>query len=237
MSDDMQAIIIEGEPFPWKKLHDEIDATNMWEKSPHRAAAMSDPGICSCPRCHKDYWAEGIRQECPACHAQYPTNWWPMLSWGVQHGRIMADKSHPMHKFHCGPQYKAIQYEQSEVFKWGTLHPDCTLDFTAVFKMTDWIAVWNDGAEYVKEGTVVGGHVVGIVRGEKNTLLHVEDKRHPDGRHSDYCSVRCVEPAGIQVRMGDSVWWQAGKVYWTPRRQRGLENVRDYPLEKVGYSH
>lgn len=80
---------------------------------------------------------------------------------------------------------------------------------------------------------MVGGKVIGVVRGPENTLLHVEDK-------GDRLSVRCVERDDEKVRLGDSVWWQAGKVYWTPsrfRRTAEADQWRDVPLAKVGYSH
>lgn len=48
-----------------------------------RAAFGADPGICSCPACHQKYWAWGTVQRCRQCGFQYPTNWWPMYSYGV----------------------------------------------------------------------------------------------------------------------------------------------------------
>ena len=230
------AIIIEGERFPWQEVHDEIERKKLWEHRPEYAAAMADPGCCSCPRCHQSYWAEGIRQRCQACGAEYETNWWSMLSWGVQHGRVLSDKHHPMHEFHLGPYYKAIQFEKSTTFKWGMAHPDCSLEFTVVFKATDWISVWSGASPYIKEGEMVGGKVIGIARGEKNTLLHVQGT---GGEKRDVVSVRCIEHPVMKIEIGDSVWWQAGKVMWTSRRRRvpAEERIEDFQLVKVGYSH
>jgi len=48
-----------------------------------RAAFGADPGVCSCPACHQRYWAWGTRQRCVLCAFEYPTDWWPMYSYGV----------------------------------------------------------------------------------------------------------------------------------------------------------
>jgi hypothetical protein len=48
-----------------------------------RAAFGADPGICSCPVCQQQYWAWGTKQRCRQCGFEYPTDWWPMYSYGV----------------------------------------------------------------------------------------------------------------------------------------------------------
>lgn len=196
-----------------------------------RAAFGADPGCCACPRCHESYWAWGRIQKCKKCGAEYETQWWAMLSWGVQAGRN-ADKR----RFYEG------RYKHSAVMQWGIAHPDCSLDTRVVFTGTDWIDVWAGKAPYVKEDEMVDGKVVGIVRrlnGE--TLLNVEDDHCGKGP-TDRCAVCCVETPLAVIGIGDSVWWQAGKVYWTPGRNRKdypawRERPRDVPLSKVGYSH
>lgn len=224
------AIILEGQRFDWDYARKECDQL-LEAGREFAAASCADPGVCSCPRCHRSYWAEGIRQRCPACLAEYETSWWSMLSWGVQHGRILADKSHPMHRYHTSESYPPVSYARSAVFQWGTAHPDCALDSRVVFSVTDWIAVWA-GADYPKEGTVVGGKVIGVVRGPDNTLLNVQE------RGKDVCAVRCIEDHAWPVGIGDQVWWQSGTVYLTPKRRRGDgELPRDIPMQKVGYSH
>lgn len=52
-----------------------------------RAASGADPGVCSCPACGEYYWAWGNRQRCKQCAFEYPTDWWPMYSWGAQEGQ------------------------------------------------------------------------------------------------------------------------------------------------------
>jgi hypothetical protein len=49
-----------------------------------KAAFGADPGVCSCPCCGAMYWAWGNRQRCRDCDFEYPTDWWPMYSWGCQ---------------------------------------------------------------------------------------------------------------------------------------------------------
>ena len=77
---------------------------------------------------------------------------------------------------------------------------------------------------------MIGGKVIGIARRKGETLLHVQDGK-------DTCSVWCVEPGSKmrmhygQIELGDSVWWQCGKVYWTSA------HYSDVPLLKIAYSH
>jgi hypothetical protein len=95
---------------------------------------------------------------------------------------------------------------------------------------------------------MVGGTVVGLSRKNGETLLNVEDTRRP----GDVCAVRCEERRTdtnepIQVMPGDQVWWQCGKVYWTPKRGKApvcryrdhdaVTEGDDIPLRKIGYSH
>lgn len=47
------------------------------------------------------------------------------------------------------------------------------------------------------------------------------------------CVVYAKRYADCKVKPGDSVWWQSGKVMWTPADR----SVIDVPLEKVGYTH
>lgn len=51
------------------------------------AAAGADPGCCSCPNCHQYFWAFGRRIRCTECGFEFPTDWWPMYSYGCQHAR------------------------------------------------------------------------------------------------------------------------------------------------------
>lgn len=87
---------------------------------------------------------------------------------------------------------------------------------------------------------MVGGKVIGLARGRENTLVHVEDGR-------DTLSVRLVERkisdgTPVAVGVGDSVWWQCGKVMWTPASLKNLPVDEcgvswDIHLPKIGYSH
>lgn len=93
---------------------------------------------------------------------------------------------------------------------------------------------------------MVGGKVIGVARGAGGTLLHVQGTKGSE--KNDTCSVRCVERRcdngeTISVQIGDQVWWQCGRVYWTPAEVRSSGDTRgcgvrwDIALPKVGYSH
>lgn len=77
-----------------------------------RAAFGADPGLCSCPSCGETYWAWGRRQRCDRCGFEYPTDWWPMYSYGVQaaktgdarHGNKMLMERHERRLDH--PYYR-----------------------------------------------------------------------------------------------------------------------------------
>lgn len=42
------------------------------------------------------------------------------------------------------------------------------------------------------------------------------------------------DPAGERIEVGDSLWWQSGKCYWTPKVHP--DGRSDVPLRKIGYS-
>lgn len=50
------------------------------------AAFGADPGVTSCPACHEFYWQWGNVQKCVVCGFQYPVDWWPAYSEGVDCG-------------------------------------------------------------------------------------------------------------------------------------------------------
>jgi hypothetical protein len=64
-----------------------------------RAAFGADPGVCSCPACGEMYWQWGRRQLCVKCSFEYPTDWWPMYSWGSQ-------AAHPQRKLPLGATHE-----------------------------------------------------------------------------------------------------------------------------------
>ncbi len=82
---------------------------------------------------------------------------------------------------------------------------------------------------------MVGGTVIGVSRRGGELLLNVKDHHY-----GDECAVRCEDRRAdtgdaVRVMPGDQVWWQCGKVYWTPNHADITEG--DIPLRKVGYSH
>ena len=52
-----------------------------------------------------------------------------------------------------------------------------------------------------------------------------------DGRHGDECAVYADREEAADVRPGDRIWWQGGKIYWT---RDGL--FVDREIRKIGFS-
>lgn len=107
-----------------------------------RAAFGADPGICSCPACHTMYWAFGRKQRCRACNFEYPTDAWPMYSYGVQAfsrknggGKFAVHTSldqmheermsHPYYRygFEHPPEEKADVHAEYKRINWRTVFP------------------------------------------------------------------------------------------------------------------
>jgi Zn-finger protein len=102
---------------------------------------------------------------------------------------------------------------------------------------------------------MVGGVVIGVTRTPERTHVHVADCPHypKHGRgdecpRPDTCSVYTDEINArtgkrVEVKIGDSFWWQSGHCYWTPRENRypqgkGRVGVTyDIQLTKLGFSH
>lgn len=101
---------------------------------------------------------------------------------------------------------------------------------------------------------MVGGVVIGVTRIAGGlTHVNVADcphyPKHPRGEcpRPDTCCVYTDEikvhgGERVEVRLGDSFWWQSGRCYWTPKENRGKDGNKcgvdfDIELKKVGYSH
>jgi hypothetical protein len=83
------------------------------------------------------------------------------------------------------------------------------------------------------ESIMVGGKVVEIVMEPHRIFLNVQDKTYP----KDRCGIYVLRDADSeQVEVGDSVWWQGNKVFWTPEATLLGSDVVDYPLDRVSYS-
>lgn len=78
----------------------------------------------------------------------------------------------------------------------------------------------------------VGGKVIEVVRVAPDRVwVNTNDAKPP--RQPNLCAVYC-DPEGHEIRVGDSLWWQSGTCYWTPKdRPFG---AFDIPLRKIGYS-
>jgi hypothetical protein len=73
---------------------------------------------------------------------------------------------------------------------------------------------------------MIGGKVIDVARRIDRTALWCLDHRT-----GDECHVY-ISPTDDVPALGDDVWWQAGKVYWTPADRR----FTDRPLTKVSYA-
>lgn len=81
-----------------------------------RAAFGADPGVCSCPNCHEYYWCWGRKQRCRKCGFEYPTNWWPMYSYGAQHARRTPEQREKYN--HYGAVTRA-RHEAHKYYRWA----------------------------------------------------------------------------------------------------------------------
>lgn len=95
----------------------------------HEAAAFGmDPGCCACPACRADYWQWGSRIECLDCGFRFPTDAWPMYSWGVQAGMRErpdgARMAHPYYRYGFEHPVEGDIYGTFERLKWGEIFPN-----------------------------------------------------------------------------------------------------------------
>lgn len=81
---------------------------------------------------------------------------------------------------------------------------------------------------------MVGGKVIEVCDIPGRSELWVNCADFPSGRRRpDTCSVLMERSADSeQIQIGDSVWWQCGKCYWTPQDKSRV----DVAIRKVGGS-
>jgi hypothetical protein len=93
---------------------------------------------------------------------------------------------------------------------------------------------------------MVGGKVIGLVRkpGEP-TLVNVQDTRSNDTAGVHVHERRADDGEPVEIRLGDSLWWQGREAMWTPGstprpraggRAEGCGLTWDIHLPRVGYS-
>lgn len=91
---------------------------------------------------------------------------------------------------------------------------------------------------------MIGGTVIGITRyADGNVRLYLEDRTYSNDRICVMTQEQTVAREGrpscpVEIRVGDNVWWQSGKVYWNPSDKIRLPDERqlDIALPKIGYS-
>jgi hypothetical protein len=77
---------------------------------------------------------------------------------------------------------------------------------------------------------MVGGTVIDIVK-VSDRKWWVNCAEHFDRRTPDQCAIY-LNPSGEAVDVGDSVWWQGQKAYWTPADRSRV----DVALPRIGFS-
>ena len=81
---------------------------------------------------------------------------------------------------------------------------------------------------------MVGGIIIGITRAEgRSTRLNVQ------GQGCEFNDTRQVIVNENQhvLNLGDAIWWQCGKAYWSPKFNGDFETgSRDIPIEMVSHS-
>lgn len=99
---------------------------------------------------------------------------------------------------------------------------------------------------------MVGGIVIGISRKNGRAHVNVADCPHyPKHGRGDECprpdtccvytdEIRQDNGERVEIKVGDSFWWQGGSCMWTPNRNK--DDARggidcDIRLTKIGYSH
>lgn len=100
---------------------------------------------------------------------------------------------------------------------------------------------------------MVGGVVIGLSRRNGETHVHVAECPHYPKHTRGECpnpntccvytdEVRVKDGVRVEIKLGDSFWWQCGQCYWTPKENRGRDGNRcgidfDIAMRKLGYSH
>lgn len=85
----------------------------------HRAIHFADPGVVSCPSCHEHFWNLGLRQRCSKCSFEFPTDWWPMYSWGAQDGwrKRPRNPDYVRHEYYSYGYDNPVERPQDVAFK------------------------------------------------------------------------------------------------------------------------
>jgi len=112
----------------WNECADYVDkcgGLSHDDGSPNwRAAFAADPGVVSCPMCKEFYWMWGRKQRCSECGFEYPTDWWPMFSWGASASRQDPSK-----------RYRFDERMKHPYFAYGFNNPPSGDAYEAAFKI------------------------------------------------------------------------------------------------------
>lgn len=127
----------------WEKCRAEVDRLGGVVDSHGdvnwRAAFSADPGITTCPVCHVQHWAWGRVVQCARCAFQFPTDWWPMYSYGVNAATAVSRWA----KIHQGNNANLQELHEKRLahayYKYGFDNP--VADAWAEHERIDWKTV------------------------------------------------------------------------------------------------
>jgi len=115
-----------------------------------RAAFSADPGITSCPKCRAQHWAWGRRVRCSQCAFEFPTDWWPMYSYGVNAATGAARGA----KIHIGNHDGLRSLHETRLshayYRYGFQHPVASA--WDEHEKIDWANVLQRAADPSKRG-------------------------------------------------------------------------------------
>ena len=82
---------------------------------------------------------------------------------------------------------------------------------------------------------MVGGTIIDIVKVRPDfwwvNCAELGRNSDPEKVYSETCAVYC-NPMGMEIRIGDTLWWQGKFCYWS-NRERGIS---EHKIPKIGYS-
>lgn len=117
------------------------------------AAFGAAPGVCSCPACGEMYWMWGRVQRCVVCAFEYPSDAWPMYSYGIQAYRTLNGKlkyggdPEAYHRVVAYYQRKQERDMQHPYYRYGFEHPHGG-DIWWHYHQIDWkFVISNPGAD------------------------------------------------------------------------------------------
>ena len=83
----------------------------------------------------------------------------------------------------------------------------------------------------------VGGQVIAVSIEPEKVWVNTREIVYKNDQRTlgDQCAIYVVRnDNSLQIKQGDSLWWQGRSAYWTPKPDDGREDVA---IKRIGYSH